>query len=146
MSCSCCNTDTKKGRLVCSGCGKNAFSVSRQTMLHQVQSPDNQNMVEGGYAFCTNRDCNTGYFSTSDMIPKTSLRAFQSNQDAMLCYCFDISESVYRAVLTDGTAQAMKAFVVKQTKDKLCACESRNPSGRCCLVDFSREEKRSDHR
>jgi len=144
MSCSCCNTDTKKGRLVCSGCGKNAFSVSRQTMLHQVQSPDNQNMVEGDYAFCANRDCNTGYFSASDMIPKTSLRAFQSNQDAMLCHCFDISEADYRTALEASSFEAIKAFVVQQTKDKLCACESRNPSGRCCLVSFKQMEKAYD--
>ena len=136
MSCSCCNTDTKKGRLVCSECGKNAFSVSRQTMLHQVRFPDNQNLIEGDYAFCASYDCNTGYFSETNRIPKTSLRAFQNNQDAMLCYCFDISESDYRTALADGNAKVVKSFVVQQTKDKLCACESRNPSGRCCLVDF----------
>jgi len=146
MSCACCNTTTKKTRMSCPACGQNCFPVSRQTILHQVQFPENQAIAEGGYAFCANSECNVGYFSESCSISKTRLRAFQSGQQAMLCHCFDISESVYRAALTDGTAQAMKAFVVKQTKDKLCACESRNPSGRCCLIDFSREEKRSDHR
>ncbi len=113
-------------------------------MLQQVRFPDNQSIVEGGYAFCTNRDCATAYFAISDMIPKASLRAFRFDQEAMLCHCFDISESVYRAALTDGTAEAMKAFVVQQTKDGLCACESRNPSGRCCLADFRQIEKSDD--
>ena len=113
-------------------------------MLHQVQFPDNQNIAEGDYAFCANRDCNSGYFSTSDMILKTGLRAFQTGQQAMLCHCFDISEAVYRTALADGTAEAMKAFVVQQTKDGLCACESRNPSGRCCLASFRQMEKNHD--
>jgi len=113
-------------------------------MLHQVQFPDNQSISENGYAFCSNRDCTTGYFSVSDMIPKASLRVFRYDQEAMLCHCFDISESVYRIALGDGTAEAMKAFVVQQTKDGLCACESRNPSGRCCLASFKQMEKAHD--
>ena len=27
-------------------------------------------------------------------------------------------------------------FVKRETKSKSCACETRNPSGRCCLSDF----------
>jgi len=62
----------------------------------------------------------------------------------MLCYCFDISEAAYRIALADGMAKAMKAFVVQQTKEGLCACESRNTSGRCCLADFRQMEKDHD--
>jgi len=143
MTC-CCDVKEKRGRTVCPECAQNCFPVSRQTMLHQVQSPKNQHISDDDYAFCANRDCNTGYFSTSDIIPKTSLRAFQSNQDAMLCHCFDISEADYRAALEAGLSEAIKTFVVQQTKDKLCACESRSPSGRCCLVLFKEMEKAYD--
>ncbi len=143
MSC-CGNVKEKKGRVVCPACSQNCFPVSRQTILHQVHFPANQGIVEGDYAFCTNRDCHIGYFSASDMIPKKSMRAFQGDQEAMLCHCFDISESDYRTALADGNAGAIKGFVVQQTKDKLCACESRNPSGRCCLSSFKRMEKDYD--
>ncbi|MDQ6987535.1 MAG: hypothetical protein Q9M25_07020 [Mariprofundaceae bacterium] len=144
MAYSCCLQATKKGRLTCPECGQSCFSVSRQTMLHQVQFPNNQRLLAGDYAFCPNNDCRAGYFSISDMIPKVALRAFQSAQDTMLCHCFDISESIYRAALLKGTAKAMKAFVVRQTKDELCACESRNPSGRCCLAAFKQMGKNYD--
>jgi len=110
-------------------------------MLHHIQSPLNQQIVDDDYVFCANRSCDIGYFSTSDSIAKAQLRAFHAGQQAMLCYCFDISEAVYRAALGDGTAAAIKAFVVAQTKEGLCACESRNPSGRCCLAAFKRMEK-----
>jgi len=113
-------------------------------MLHQVQFPVNQNLIEGDYAFCANRDCMAGYFSPSAMIPKSQLRAFQPDQTAMLCHCFDISEAVYRIALGDGTAENIKDFVVRQTKQKLCVCESTNPSGHCCLASFVRMEKAHD--
>jgi len=144
MSCACCNSTTKKTRVTCPACGQNCFPISRQTMLHQVQFPDNQDIAEGDYTCCANPDCNTGYFSTSSTILKSSLRAFQPGQQAMLCHCFDISESIYRTALDDGTAEAIRSFVVQQTKDKLCACESRNPSGRCCLASFKQMEKAHD--
>jgi len=113
-------------------------------MLHQIQTPLNQQIPDGDYIFCANRSCDVGYVSASDNIPKTSLRAFHAGQQAMLCHCFDISKAVYRAALNDGTAKAIKAFVVQQTKAKLCACESRNPSGQCCLAAFKQMEKAHD--
>jgi len=144
MSCCCNTTASGKGRQDCPECGKSCLSVMKQAMLHQVQFPDNQSIPEGDYAFCANRDCATGYFSASTIIPKSTLRAFQAGQAAMLCHCFDISELAYRTALDDGTAEAMKAFVVQQTKEGLCACESRNPSGRCCLASFKQMEKAHD--
>ncbi|MDQ6997436.1 MAG: hypothetical protein Q9M17_01850 [Mariprofundus sp.] len=128
----------------CPKCGKKCFPISRQTILHQVQFPNNQTLEAGGYAFCANPDCTNAYFSTSVRISTSQLRAFQPGQKAMLCHCFDISESDYRAALSDGTGADMKAFVVQQTKEGLCACESRNPSGRCCLANFSKMEKEDD--
>ncbi len=144
MTCSCCASKPKQGRAVCPDCGLPAFPVSRQTMLHQLQFPDNQSIADGDYAFCSNRDCQAGYFSSSDTIAKKRMRALQPGQEVMLCHCFDISEAVYQAALDDGTAKSIKAFVVQQTKEKLCACESRNPSGRCCLASFKQMEKAHD--
>ncbi len=144
MSCACCNTTTKKTRMSCPACGQNCFPVSRQTMLHQVQFPENQAIDETDYAFCSNLDCHVGYFSASGSISKTSLRAFQPRTQAMLCHCFDISKSIYRTALDDGTAETMKNFIVQQTKAGLCACEPRNPSGRCCLASFKQMEKAHD--
>ena len=143
MSCSCCHTPKAASQL-CPQCQQKGMAVSQQTMLHQVQFPDNQSITQGEYAFCANRDCEVGYFSASSMIPQALLRAFQPHQHAMLCHCFDISESDYRAALADGRAGAIKSFVVQQTKHKLCACEARNPSGGCCLADFKRMEKAYD--
>jgi len=105
-------------------------------MLHQIRFPHNQRLEEGHYAFCANRDCTTGFFSTLTIIPTSQLRALQPDKEVMLCHCFDISEAAYHEALADGTEEAIKNFVIAQTKQGLCACESRNPSGRCCLASF----------
>lgn len=122
----------------CPECGRNCVPVSLRTMLHQVCAPENRYIAGGDYAYCANRDCHIGYFSASNRIPKSSLRAFQPGQRKMLCHCFDISESAWRTALAAGRAVAMKDFVVQQTKAGLCACETRNPSGRCCLAFFNK--------
>ena len=144
MTCSCCNPSAEQGHPCCPTCSSRGLPVSRQTLLHQVQFPDNQSLADQSYAYCADPDCPTGYFSASaSTIPKQRLRAFQGGEP-MLCHCFDISAATYRAALADGSAAAIKAFVVLQTKDKLCACELRNPSGRCCLADFHHMEKEYD--
>ncbi len=124
-----------------SGMRPGLFAVSRQTMLHQLRFPVNLAVAEGGYAFCANRECDAGYVSATAVIPKTALRVFRAGQPAMLCYCFDISEAAYRAALADGSAAALKAFVVKETRAGQCACEVRSPAGRCCLADFRSMEQ-----
>jgi len=143
MSC-CSEPIVQKGRLTCPACGQRCLPVSRQTMLHQIQAPQNRHISAGEYAFCANPTCSTGYVSANEVIPKSELRAFQSGQPAMLCHCFDISEATYRAALQAGGAEQIKSFIVQQTKEKLCACESRNLSGRCCLAGFKQMEKAHD--
>jgi hypothetical protein len=51
----------------------------------------------------------------------------------MLCYCFGVTKADARS------DPGIKKFVMAQTKLGLCACEMRNPSGRCCLPDFPRD-------
>ncbi len=59
-----------------------------------------------------------------------------NTSDRMLCYCFDIRESNVREELEKTGQSQSKAFVMELVKLKLCACEVRNPSGKCCLADF----------
>lgn len=139
---SCCSSNTPKSvRPRCPECGESCLSLTMQTLIHQVQFPDNQNLIEAAYSFCSNRQCHVGYFAASIIIPKQQLRAFKTDQQDMLCYCFDISESLYQSALESGTAGSVKSFVIEQTTSGDCACESRNPSGCCCLANFKRLEK-----
>ncbi|MDQ6988677.1 MAG: hypothetical protein Q9M19_02250 [Mariprofundaceae bacterium] len=144
---SCCSANiSKKVRSHCPKCDEPCLNMSSHTLLHQVQFPDNQKITQDDYAFCPNHLCHVGYFSPSHMIPKQKLRAFKESQKAMLCYCFDISEHLYQSALESGTFKPIKEFVIQQTKLASCACETRNPSGRCCLAHFKDMEKSYGHR
>lgn len=142
---SCCETPSSK-RQDCPECGKSCLPVKRQTMLHQVAFPDNRKIPEEDFAYCPETACGVGYFSASNIIPKLKMRAFENNSQSMLCHCFDVSQPVYQAAIESATHEAIKAFVVQQTKSGACACEARNPSGRCCLADFARLEKAMMHK
>jgi Zinc binding domain len=90
------------------------------------------------YFFCDDPDCDVVYFGEDDsVILKSQLRtkvgAKELSDDAMLCYCFGVTQA---DALNDSS---IKDFVVTQTKLGLCSCDTRNPSGRCCLKSFPRK-------
>jgi len=137
MTCCCKVTTPKNTRRKCPECGQACMPVSMHTLLHQVQFPKNLNIPEGEYGYCPDSDCSMGYFSVSHIIQKKEMRVSNQGQEALVCYCFDVPKSTYQAAIESGTAKSIKDFVVPQTKSGVCACDSRNPSGRCCLADFS---------
>ena len=113
-----------------------------KTLLHNVRFPDNQLLHDNSYYYCPSADCDTAYFTEAgDRIAKQKLRMQEQIHQGWLCYCFDISEQQYLAALRSGTADAIKNFVIRHTESGTCACEIRNPSGRCCLAKFKNLEK-----
>lgn len=136
---SCCKTPAENiAHQNCPECGIACLSVAMKTIWHQVQYPDNQYIPVGDYAYCANPKCLVAYFSLLKRIPKSNLNVFKGGQDAMLCYCFDISTGAYQCAIQTNESVAIKAFVVQQTKAGICACDIKNPSGRCCLGDFKK--------
>jgi len=134
----CCATTECVTKLVCPDCAKTCHAVAFQTVLHQLKFPDVLEAVESEYYFCSNELCNVAYFSAAGhLIAKQQLRAFSVTK---LCYCFDINRQTYKTALVNHTAEKIKQFVVQQTKAGRCACEIRNPSGRCCLSHFKQLE------
>jgi len=136
----CCASAAKKEKRNCPECGATCLSVSAQTCLHQLPFPNNQQEGTAEMFFCADGNCAVGYFSAEGVVPQSELRGFRVDKERLLCHCFDVSVVQYQQALEQGEAAAIKAFVVQQTKTAHCACEVRNPSGRCCLADFKRLE------
>jgi len=136
----CCASAAKKEKRNCPECGVACLSVSAQTRLHQLAFPNNQQEDAAETFFCAAANCAVGYFSAEGVVPQSELRGFRVDTERLLCHCFDISVAQYQQALEQGEAAMLKAFVVQQTKMAHCACEVRNPSGRCCLADFKRLE------
>ncbi len=128
-------TSVPSGKRPCPLCGGAGVGVTLQTLLHHLARPwERQGMSQQHY-FCDTPDCEVAYFTDGDVtIRKQELRTVVGIKEtapaALLCYCFGVSRA-------DAAADpAARDFVVQQTRAGLCACTTRNPSGRCCLKDI----------
>lgn len=123
---------------VCPANGRSYPRVKRKTVLHHVAYPWISSLTEQGYYFCSDPNCNVVYFGQDNTLIHTddvrhTVWQKSGSEDDLLCYCFGITKKM---ALADKTT---KTFVIEQTKNALCACETSNPSGCCCLKDFPAE-------
>lgn len=126
---------TGPARHKCPVNGREYAEVSLATILHHLRQPWLANLKQQRYFFCQDPDCDVVYFGEDDVLVRQSelrtpvgIKSHQGN--ATLCYCFGVSRED-----AEGDPE-IRDFVIRQTREKNCACESRNPSGRCCLKDF----------
>lgn len=143
----CCSTNTAEAKTrrlqaaQCPRCGKRMKSVERITLMHHVVAPLNQTIPSEAFFFCSDAACSVVYFSeVGDVFEEAHVREKighkSTDENRMLCYCFGITYSrVMKEIELEGHSIS-KAFVVEQTALKSCACDIRNPSGRCCLKMF----------
>jgi len=136
----CCNSQNEKRtfprKFSCPENSKNYVSVSHKTILHHIKSPWKNKLTEEQYYFCDDPECEVTYFGLEgSVIKKSELRTKvgikEKDDEALVCYCFGVSKA------TAKQDKTIKTYVSKNTKENLCACEIRNPSGRCCLKDFA---------
>jgi hypothetical protein len=99
------------------------------------------------YYFCATTDCDVVYFPFDRAAPvfrtaevRVAVGAKQPGQDeALLCYCFGVTRGqLHREVAETGNSET-PARIRAEVAAGRCACELRNPSGRCCLGDITRE-------
>ncbi|WP_188917485.1 putative iron-sulfur cluster-binding metallochaperone [Shewanella gelidii] len=135
---SCCseNTDSSSAPKThrCPVDGELYSRVPMTTILHHIHQPWMWHAKPQGYYFCSNPHCDVVYFGEDNsVLTKSSLRTKVGVKDnhpnSLICYCFGVSRA-------ESKSQDIKAFVVRSTREKKCACTARNPSGRCCLKDF----------
>lgn len=129
------NQTAKNTRLSCPENDQECIEVPFNTVLHHVLYPWRLKLEKQRYYFCTDPGCDVVYFSENgDVLEKESIRTKvgikETDPNALICYCYGISK---HDIAMDCH---IKKFVIEQTKNKSCACESFNPSGRCCLKDF----------
>jgi hypothetical protein len=96
---------------------------------------------EGVWRFCAGADCRVVYFvedggavfTTDDLRVRVGLK--EREDPLPLCYCFGFDEADVREEIARTGGSAIPQKVNAMVKQGLCACETRNPSGACCLGD-----------
>ncbi len=111
--------------------------VSERTMLHHLKAPWNEKIDDQHYYYCDDPECEVMYFNERDeTIHVARLRTEVGTKSRCpgdtICYCFGVTSRE-----AEETPR-LRTYIVKQTKAGKCACEVRNPFGRCCLKDFPR--------
>ncbi|MCU7844519.1 MAG: hypothetical protein KZQ93_11835 [Candidatus Thiodiazotropha sp. (ex Monitilora ramsayi)] len=115
--------------------GKACSQVPINTIKHQILAPWQWTSKASAYYFCDDPECPVVYFGNDNsMIEQSSLRspvAIKENSDqSLICYCYGITR---RQAIENPH---IKDFVIEETRNRSCACDTRNPSGHCCLKDF----------
>lgn len=129
------STNKPAKKYTCPINGKEYSEVLISTIMHHINQPWKESFNNQSYYFCDDPNCEVVYFGEDDsVINKSELRTTigvkDNSKNSLVCYCFGVSKH------EAATNVKAKAFVKEQTKKHTCACESLNPSGRCCLKDF----------
>jgi Zinc binding domain len=92
------------------------------------------------YYFCETRDCDVVYFAFDSQAPifrrgdlLIRVRAKEESDPIPFCYCFGFT----RKDIEDEIAETGRSTVADRISAEVtagrCACEVKNPSGKCCL-------------
>jgi hypothetical protein len=147
----CCSVNAKIGAmpaiLPCPINGTRSRQVDMLTVKSLVRAlplamPNTQ------YYFCDSSDCDVVYFGLEVEAPVfrredlvVRVGAKETADPIPVCYCFGFT----RKDIENEIAKTGRSTVADRIKTDVnagnCACEVRNPSGKCCLGDVTRTAK-----
>ncbi|MBL7960395.1 hypothetical protein JNL27_09170 [bacterium] len=124
---------------LCKECGKQAKAIQRVTIYHMLKRPFMHEIQDTTYFYCETMNCDVVYFSNEtgqyffqDQI-RVPVGSKQGGHEKQLCYCFDYTmKNIEDEIENKGNSSAADDITAK-VQAKLCACEIKNPAGRCCL-------------
>jgi hypothetical protein len=79
-------------------------------------------------------------FTVDDLRVRVGFKV--KNDPIPLCYCFGVLESHVRDEITRTGRTTIPDRISRLIREGLCACESRNPSGACCLGEVRQTMQR----
>lgn len=130
----------KKDVRDCPRCGERGQSVDRLTVaaLTTGIAPADQR-----YWLCRQLACEVVYFGEDATVimaaDMTVAPGFKSKApEALVCYCFQHRRGDLEAELAAGGETTIPKRISAEVEAGNCACEVRNPSGKCCLGEVQR--------
>ena len=132
----------------CEKCSSQGRPVSRKTVMLMLNPDLLEQAMTGKFSFCSARDCPVVYFedegnrcfTVDDLRTRVGLKA--KEDPIPLCYCFGFDESHLRDELSRTGETTIPEKISRLIREGLCACDTRNPSGLCCLGEVNKTVKR----
>lgn len=148
MNTSCPQKDKIEPAAVCPNCTHQGRAIAIETLKSQLKPISMHKLaVEATYYFCAHPTCPIVYFNHAQVFEPEEIRekVFQKNHDAdcLVCYCFGYTRAEVQNDAQTNTPQILSQIKVG-TKNKQCACELRNPQGRCCLGNIAELQKQEN--
>ncbi len=141
-----CNAacEIKQDGAVCRRCGNRGQTVLRQTVESLLIPKCQSQLKPGAYFFDTSPDCDVVYFSNesdsyftkNDLKVRVGIKA--THDPIPVCYCFGQTVESIRAEIESTGRSTVGAKITKEIQIGNCACEAKNPSGRCCLGEINK--------
>jgi len=149
----CCaaNQEVAVTAVACPGCGAVGHDVGRETVgaMATLEVPA-RSLCRARYRYCSTPGCPIVYYGDDGIVLQQSnvrvpVNAKDAGPDVPLCYCFGHTRrSIADEIAATGKSTAFAA-ITREIKAGQCACEVKNPSGRCCLGDVRAYEKEIVH-
>jgi Zinc binding domain len=143
----CCSVNPKPGTspavMACPVSG----SRSKQVDLLTVRSLVRQlplGMPNTEYYFCEAVDCDVVYFASDEQAPifrRADLSVRVGSKETVdpipVCYCFGFTRQDIQSEVAATGESTVANRISAEVKAGNCACEVKNPSGKCCLGDVT---------
>lgn len=105
-------------------------------------------MPPSAYYLCEERSCDVVYFPSnpeapifnrSDLLVRVGVK--ETEDPIPVCYCFGFTrQDIWDEIRQTGKSSVAER-ITAEVKAGNCACEVKNPSGKCCLGNVKRAEK-----
>lgn len=127
----------------CPVCGNAGRKVSVLTLDNHVAGAL-RGEIGNDATFCLNPDCEVVYCNPGGKVvrkgeTKLPVTIKDSGDDVYVCYCFEFKRGDIRKDLSENGKTDIPDDITKKIRDGLCACESKNPQGACCLGNVAKE-------
>ena len=144
----CCSVNAKTGSApAVMACPVNGARSKRVDLL-TVRSLVRQlplGMPNTEYYFCEAVDCDVVYFpfdAQAPMFRRGDLLVRVGNKETEdpipVCYCFGFTRSDIETEIAETGRSTVADRIKTEVNAGNCACEVKNPSGKCCLGDVTR--------
>jgi hypothetical protein len=147
----CCSVNPKSGTapavMACPVNGARSKQVHKLTVKSLVrQLPLGMPITQ--YYFCEASSCDAVYFPLDTQAPLfrrddlvVRVGAKEIEDPLLVCYCFGFTrQDIWDEIRRTGKSTVAKRITAEVEAGR-CACEVKNPSGKCCLGDVTRTVK-----